>query len=300
MTPDEASAAAAELRDIVQVVRENLLWQAASGVVGVPRARNVRRLGAVDQAQEAGAAARRAPVLEPAEAPEERPLELGRARQEPAAPAHEPAAREVTAVVRVAPGKRLALLAELAEEVKGCTKCALHAGRTQTVFSRGNPSAELMIVGEGPGAEEDAQGEPFVGPAGQLLDRMVGAMGYERDEVYIANIVKCRPPNNRTPQVEEMAACLPYLHKQIEIVSPRVMLAMGNTAVRGLLGVSEGIMRLRGKWKLYKGRIPVMPTYHPAYLLRAEGTKRDAKREAWDDLKAVMGALGRSAPTKKG
>jgi len=123
-------------------------------------------------------------------------------------------------------------------------------------------------------------------------------MGYGRDEVYIANIVKCRPPNNRTPHVDEMQACMPYLQRQIEVVSPRVILAMGTTAVRGLLGVTDGIMRLRGKWKLYKGRIPVMPTYHPAYLLREEEAKRDAKREVWMDLKAVLAALGRSVPAR--
>ncbi len=137
-----------------------------------------------------------------------------------------------------------------------------------------------MFVGEGPGADEDARGEPFVGAAGQLLDRMVAAMGYQRDEVYIANIVKCRPPNNRKPEASEMASCVPFLTQQLTLVKPRVIVALGATAVQGLCGTSEGITRLRGKWKLYKGSIPIMPTFHPAYLLRSPAAKRDV----WNDL----------------
>ena len=291
MTSEE-SLAAAELRAIVEVVREALLWQAASGAVGVPRPVKAR----------SGEPVRLVQSAVPAEAREEADRgvgpEQGGARLAEA-PARQPAVvRPLAPAVTVPVEQRVAVLAALAEEVRGCDRCVLHATRTQTVFARGNPSAELMIVGEGPGAEEDAQGEPFVGRAGQLLDRMIGAMGYGRDEVYIANIVKCRPPNNRTPHVDEMQACMPYLQRQIEVVSPRVILAMGTTAVRGLLGVTDGIMRLRGKWKLYKGRIPVMPTYHPAYLLREEEAKRDAKREVWMDLKAVLAALGRSVPAR--
>ncbi len=288
----EESLAAAELRAIVEVLREALLWQAASGVVGVPRAARARSGPPVSLVQSAVRA----------EAREEGDLRSGPPQGGAAsfeAPARQEAVvRPLVSAVTVPVERRVAVLAALAEEVRGCNRCVLHAARTQTVFARGNPSSELMIVGEGPGAEEDAQGEPFVGRAGQLLDRMIGAMGYGRDEVYVANIVKCRPPNNRTPHVDEMQACMPYLQRQIEVVSPRVILAMGTTAVRGLLGVTEGIMRLRGKWKLYKGRIPVMPTYHPAYLLREEEAKRDAKREVWMDLKAVLAALGRSVPAR--
>lgn len=298
MTPDEVGGAAAELRDVVEVLREYLQWQSVCGAIGVPRS-SLRRLEVpahVDQP----AVAEPAPVPRPAARITE-PRGAGADEPSRAADADKPreaVVRQLVAVPHVAADKRPAMLAVMADEVKGCTLCGLHTSRTQTVFSRGNPSAEVMIVGEGPGAEEDAQGEPFVGPAGQLLDRMIGAMGYGRDDVYIANVVKCRPPDNRTPQAEETQACMPYLHKQIEIVSPRVILAMGNTAVRGLLGASEGIMRLRGKWKLYKGRIPVMPTYHPAYLLRQEAIKRDAKREVWNDLKAVLAALGRTVPLR--
>ena len=185
--------------------------------------------------------------------------------------------------------ERVTRLALLAEEVRSCTRCALHEKRHQTVFSRGDPFAELVFIGEGPGADEDAQGEPFVGPAGQLLDRMIAAMGYHRDAVYIANIVKCRPPSNRKPEPEEMASCMPFLAQQLTFVKPRVLVALGATAVQGLCGTTEGITRLRGKWKLYKGTIPIMPTFHPAYLLRNPAAKRDV----WRDLQDVMKHLGK-------
>lgn len=178
------------------------------------------------------------------------------------------------------------------EQVRPCTKCGLCEARTQTVFARGNPFAELCFIGEGPGADEDAQGEPFVGAAGRLLDKMIAAMGYHRDEVYICNIVKCRPPNNRKPEPAEMEACMPYLREQIALVKPKVIVALGATAVMGLIGTTEGITRLRGKWKLYKGVTPVMPTFHPAYLLRDPSKKRDA----WTDLQEVMKHLGKLAP----
>jgi DNA polymerase len=179
----------------------------------------------------------------------------------------------------------------MADEIRTCKKCGLHAARTQTVFARGNPDAELCFVGEGPGADEDKQGFPFVGKAGQLLDRMIGAMGFERDDVYVCNIVKCRPPENRKPEPDEMAACKPYLREQLELVAPKVIVALGATAVEGLIGMSGGITRIRGQWKLYR-TIPVMPTFHPAYLLRNPA----AKRETWADLQAVLKQLGRPVP----
>jgi len=182
-------------------------------------------------------------------------------------------------------------LVQLAEEVKACTKCPLHSGRTQTVFARGNPAAELCFIGEGPGADEDIQGFPFVGKAGQLLDRMIAAMGFERDDVYVCNIVKCRPPGNRKPEPDEMATCVPYLREQLELVAPKVIVALGATAVEGLIGMSGGITRIRGQWKLYR-TIPVMPTFHPAYLLRNPASKR----EVWADLQAVLKQLGRPVP----
>jgi len=189
--------------------------------------------------------------------------------------------------------ERRARLTVLADEVRGCQKCGLHAGRTQTVFHRGNPASEVAFVGEGPGMEEDLGGEPFVGPAGQLLDKMIVAMGYRRDDVYICNIVKCRPPNNRKPEPDEMSTCMPYLTAQLSVVRPKVIVALGATAVQGMLGTSEGITRLRGTWKLHKGT-PVMPTFHPAYLLR----QPNAKREVWSDLKEVMRFLHRPVPER--
>jgi DNA polymerase len=147
-------------------------------------------------------------------------------------------------------------------------------------------------VGEGPGADEDDQGFPFVGKAGQLLDRMIAAMGFGRDEVYVCNIVKCRPPKNRKPEPDEMASCRPYLARQLELIQPKVIVALGATAVEGLLGISGGITRLRGNWRVYGGRIAVMPTFHPAYLLRTP----EAKRDVWNDLKEVLKHLGRPVP----
>jgi uracil-DNA glycosylase len=183
-------------------------------------------------------------------------------------------------------------LTVLAEEVRGCTRCALHEARTQTVFARGNGSSGLCFVGEGPGADEDLQGFPFVGAAGQLLDKMITAMGIARDDVYVCNIVKCRPPKNRTPEPEEMSTCMPYLTEQLSLVEPQVIVALGKTAVQGLFGTAEGITRIRGRWRLYQGRIAVMPTFHPAYLLRNPA----AKREVWQDLQLVLKHMGRSVP----
>jgi uracil-DNA glycosylase family 4 len=179
-------------------------------------------------------------------------------------------------------------------EVRGCTKCGLSATRTQTVFARGNPMAELVFVGEGPGADEDRLGEPFVGKAGQLLDKMITAMGYAPADVYICNVVKCRPPENRKPEPAEMAACLPYLHEQLAVIRPRAIVALGATAVQGLLGAAEGITRMRGTWKIYRGSIPIMPTFHPAYLLR-DPTK---KADVWSDLQQVMKQLGKTLPKR--
>lgn len=170
--------------------------------------------------------------------------------------------------------------------------CSLHNERKQTVVARGNPEADLVFIGEAPGSEEDEQGLPFVGPAGQLLDRMIGAMGYQPEDVYVANIVKCRPPKNRKPEPEEMAACIPFLHEQLALVSPKVIVALGPTAVQGLLGTPVAITRLRGTWKLYRGRTPVMPTFHPADLLR----QAEKKRDVWHDLQQVMKRLQQRPP----
>ena len=193
-------------------------------------------------------------------------------------------------------GERVTRLALLAEEARACTRCVLHEKRRQAVFARGDPFSDLCFVGEGPGADEDAQGFPFVGAAGQLLDKMIAAMGYRRDEVYICNIVKCRPPSNRKPEPEEMASCMPYLTQQLALIQPKVIVALGATAVQGLFGTTEGITRLRGKWKLYKGAIPLMPTFHPAYLLRSPATR--SARGVDGICRKVMKHLGKSPPDR--
>ena len=170
--------------------------------------------------------------------------------------------------------------------VLNCQNCPLARTRQNAVFGEGDLRARLMFIGEGPGAEEDASGRPFVGAAGQLLDKMIAAMHLAREDVYIANIVKCRPPGNRMPGEDEAAACIGYLKKQIELVQPEVIVLLGGTALHFLLQV-DGITRYRGRWQDYNN-IPVMPTFHPAFLLR----KAEAKREAWHDLKLVMAKLG--------
>jgi DNA polymerase len=196
----------------------------------------------------------------------------------------------------VGPTKSLPVLLE---EVRSCTRCALAATRTNTVFSRGNPEAALCFVGEAPGADEDAQGLPFVGRAGQLLDKMITAMGLDpQTEVYVCNIIKCRPPGNRRPEPAEIETCIGYLHEQLANVNPKVIVALGNTAVAALLGTKLGITKVRGAWKLYRGRTPVMPTYHPSYLLRPGPTQADAKRQAWEDLQTVMKELGLTRPRR--
>jgi uracil-DNA glycosylase len=173
------------------------------------------------------------------------------------------------------------------EEIGECTRCALHRGRNKLVFADGDPNARLMFVGEGPGADEDAQGLPFVGRAGQLLNNMIAAMGLKREEVYIANVVKCRPPGNRTPEPEEAHTCMPFLWRQIEVVCPEVIVALGATAATYLLGQRQPLAGLRGKLHSVKG-CRLIITYHPAYLLRDPRQKK----EAWADLQIAMKELG--------
>jgi len=174
----------------------------------------------------------------------------------------------------------------LAEEVRNCRLCGLCETRTQTVFGVGDRKARLMVIGEAPGAEEDRQGEPFVGRAGILLNAMLRAAGFARSEVLIANVLKCRPPNNRDPSDEEAERCLPYLRRQIELVAPEVILCVGRIAAQRLLETDTPIGKLRGRIHQLDGR-PVVVTYHPAYLLRSPGEKR----KSWDDLKLVLGVL---------
>ncbi len=182
-------------------------------------------------------------------------------------------------------------LQSIRAEIGDCQRCKLCKGRQNIVFGVGNAKARLMFVGEGPGRDEDIQGEPFVGAAGQLLNRMIEAMGLTRAEVYIANVVKCRPPNNRDPEPDEVAACEPFLRAQIKAVKPEVIVALGRHAVQTLLRDSTPVSRQRGKWREYEGT-PLMPTYHPAYLLRNPAEKRPV----WQDLQNVMARLGSSKP----
>lgn len=189
-------------------------------------------------------------------------------------------------------------LALLAEDVRNCSRCPeLFATRTQTVFGVGNPTPEICFIGEAPGGDEDRLGEPFVGKAGQLLNRIIEKAGLKRDEIYICNILKCRPPNNRKPLVEECRNCRSYLVRQLEILAPKVILCLGGVAANNLLGNSIGITRLRGQVYQYQG-IPVICTYHPSYLLRAEGTpeERKLKFECWDDVKLMLSQVGRTVP----
>lgn len=178
-------------------------------------------------------------------------------------------------------------LKAIREEIGDCTRCKLCEGRTQIVFGVGNPRATLMFVGEGPGRDEDIQGEPFVGRAGQLLTKMIEAMGLKRQDVYIGNIVKCRPPDNRYPEPEEVATCYPFLLKQIAAIHPKVIVGLGNLAVQTLLETKTGITALRGQFHDFHG-IQLMPTYHPAFLLR----NPNMKKPCWEDLKKVMEVLG--------
>jgi len=181
-------------------------------------------------------------------------------------------------------------LEKIREDLGDCTRCPLHKGRLKIVFGEGHPRASLMFVGEGPGADEDRQGRPFVGRAGQLLTKMIQAMGLDRSEVYIANVVKCRPPENRDPLPEEIATCFPFLEAQITAVAPRIIVALGRVAAGTLLGVKSSLSDLRGRFHDRKG-VPVIPTYHPSFLLRQESDRR-WKAEAWSDLKKVMELLG--------
>jgi DNA polymerase len=189
--------------------------------------------------------------------------------------------------------ERAAALQVVREDIGECTRCALHKGRNTIVFGVGDPAARLMFVGEGPGADEDAQGLPFVGRAGQLLNNMIAAMGLKREDCYIANVVKCRPPGNRTPEPEEANTCSPFLFRQIDIVKPQVLVALGATAATYLLGARQPLAALRGRVHAFRGTSLIV-TYHPAFLLRDPRQKK----EAWADLQIAMKELGLKGPAK--
>jgi DNA polymerase len=199
--------------------------------------------------------------------------------------------------------EKSAAFAALRERVMACAKCEhLASSRKNVVFGVGNIDAQLVFVGEAPGSDEDIQGEPFVGRAGELLTKIIQAMGLQRSDVYIANILKCRPDTpgqssgNRKPTTDEMATCVPYLHEQIDLIRPRVLVGLGATAIEGLLGKTIGIMKLRGNWQTYRGT-PLMPTFHPAYLLRNQAMSE--KRKVWEDMLSVMERLEMSISAKQ-
>lgn len=177
-------------------------------------------------------------------------------------------------------------LEAIREDIGECVRCKLHEHRNNIVFGEGNPKAKLVFIGEGPGADEDATGRPFVGRAGQLLDKIIQAIGLKREDVYISNVVKCRPPGNRTPERDEVATCEQFLFRQLALIRPRVIVALGSPAFQCILRTKETITKARGEWRDWNG-IKVMPTFHPAYLLRSP----DKKREAWDDMKKVRDYL---------
>jgi uracil-DNA glycosylase len=202
-----------------------------------------------------------------------------------------PAPPQIAAAVP--PEERAATLQLIRDDIGDCTRCALHKGRNKIVFADGSPTARLMFVGEGPGADEDAQGLPFVGRAGHLLNNMITAMGLKREEVYIANVVKCRPPGNRTPEPEEANTCSPFLIRQIDVVRPQVLVALGATAATYLLGARQPLAGLRGRVHAFRG-MSLIVTYHPAFLLRDPRQKK----EAWADLQIAMKELGLKAPER--
>ncbi|MFN7940602.1 MAG: uracil-DNA glycosylase [Thermoanaerobaculia bacterium] len=213
--------------------------------------------------------------------PRQAPAATGTAAPEP------PSSGALTA----SPAERVARLSELAAQVADCRLCGLCAGRNQTVFGSGDPDARLMFIGEGPGAEEDKRGLPFVGRAGELLTKIIRAIDLGREQVYIANIVKCRPPGNREPQPDEVAACRAYLAEQIDLVHPEVLVALGRVAAQSLLGTDTPIGKMRGQWYTVRG-IATMVTYHPAALLRNPALKRPT----WEDMQAVRERLGAGRP----
>ena len=255
----DARDTTAELREVATEAKRHLDWLRDSGVAELSR-----------------------------EAPTSpRPVADGRRRAPPEpvpARARGPSHRPTESAKGCGSPELLAVRERLGE----CTRCKLAGGRTTLVFGVGDPGARLMFVGEGPGADEDVQGEPFVGKAGQLLTRMIEAMGFRREEVYIANVVKCRPPGNRDPEPDEIAACEPFLKAQIAAVRPKVVVALGRFAVQTLLRDSTPITRQRGRWREYEG-VKLMPTFHPAYLLR----NPPEKKKAWEDLQLVMKEFGK-------
>jgi len=253
------------------------------------------------------AALGKAPVAPRAPAPSPPQEKPAAARAFPAAPPVQ-APKQATPPPSVVPAPvsledRATALGHLTERIAVCTACPLHRTRTRTVPGQGSTHPDILFIGEGPGGEEDRQGIPFVGRSGALLTRLITRMGYTREEVFIGNIVKCRPTvdmamqKDRAPSADEIAACLPYLKEQVALLQPKVIVTLGNVALEGLFGI-KGITRLRGEWLEFEG-IPTMPTYHPSYLLRQGGEDKKAFWEVWEDMVQVLDRLGRKPPPRE-
>lgn len=285
----------------LRVLRQHVKTDQLLGADAVPVAESVDEVLALQEV----VVPRKMPLVAPSGPPAAAPAPARRPAATPA-PAPVAAARAMSVELigpLAAPAgpalkpqqKSLALQQLDAQQVRGCTRCQLHAGRTQTVFGEGDPSAELMFIGEGPGQTEDELGRPFVGKAGELLDKMIVAMGLARQDVYIANIVKCRPPNNRPPTPDEADACFGHLVQQVRIVRPRAIVLLGGSAAKYILRTTQGITSLRGTWQQWPAlgpdaeAIAVMPTFHPAYLLRSYTPEN--RRKVWSDLQMVMSRL---------
>ena len=310
---EELAAIARDLRGHLDWLRENGVREVPKAAASPPGAKGVAgALPAASSAAEAPASSPvslRAAVRAAVGAPEKRSIAPPPAAvTAPPAPVVQnaavnavvaPKAPEPAAVLAAEPAPRS--LEQIRAELGDCRRCKLHQKRRNIVFGVGSSTAELVFVGEGPGADEDAQGIPFVGAAGQLLTKMIEAMGFKRDEVYICNVVKCRPPGNRDPEPEEIEACEPFLKAQLALLKPKAIVTLGKFATLTLLREPNGsITRMRGQWRKYQA-IPLMPTFHPSYLLRQktpDEVNRE-KRKVWEDLQQVMKLLGKAPPAKK-
>lgn len=294
------------LGEVVEELRRHLLWQEESGgralLVDSAKLAAERSASLRSMLPPRGATPAKAPPPEPAPAPPPAPrAEVPRAAP-PARPASPPLAASGNGLLLDVPQKappypgalpgvvdgERPTLDEIRRTLGDCQRCKLCTGRKNIVFGVGNPRADLVFVGEGPGENEDLKGIPFVGAAGDLLTKMIQAMGFSRDEVYICNVVKCRPPGNRNPEPDEIASCEPFLRSQLLAIQPKVIVALGKFAAQTLLRDSTPITRLRGQWREYQG-VKLMPTFHPAYLLRSPAEKR----KAWEDLQQVMQIFGK-------
>ena len=277
-----------ELASIAGALRAYVEWQKEAGTLGFPRRPWTRPVevmapspgllqpAAAEQAV-ASAAAQELPVQAP-------PAVATPAPPPPPSPPPPPPEPRVR-------------LAQLSAEVGTCRKCGLCTKRKRPAFGRGSVGARVMFVGEAPGEEDDEQGRPFVGRAGQLLDRMIGAMKLTESEVYIGNVIKCRPPGNRRPEPSEIEQCMPYLREQVTLVKPDVIVALGNVAIGLLLETEEGVSALRGGWRLYRGHTLVLPTYHPSRLLRTDEQQPEIRKQVWEDLQRVMNEVARLKAT---